>query len=221
MPLLSLHCQQNNDLAFRPSTPLQRLIHCAASRGSAGKSLSLLHLLLGRIVKKHGNRCNSENPSCPCSAEAITEALIGVADSGASIPGPQLHSILVQSLLQEPLLENAELQAVVAKFKEHTSLTFLPLLNSQESASPRRHVPALSMAGGNSLAGIVEDLGYGCTQNGAAFQDVLSQINSVNEADIASMLGMMLRTHATLNDVHGTQVHFQFHLFGHDEFSSI
>lgn len=56
------------------------------------------------------------------------------------------------------------------------------------------------------LAGVLEELGYGCTQNGAAFQDVLQQVNSVDEADIASMLGMMLRTRAGLNDPHGTQV---------------
>lgn len=67
------------------------------------------------------------------------------------------------------------------------------------------------MAGGkiqaSSLAGVLEDLGYSSTSSSAAFQDVVRQVDTVDEAAVASMIAMMMRTHDNLHDIHGTQVH--------------
>ena len=56
------------------------------------------------------------------------------------------------------------------------------------------------------LAGAVEELGYSCTQSETAFASVLKQFRGLDEAAVASLLGMMVRTHNTLEDRHGTQV---------------
>ena len=58
----------------------------------------------------------------------------------------------------------------------------------------------------SSLAGLMEDLGYGCAQTEAVFKDVLKHFPSVNEASIAQVVGMMARTNSTLGDRSGTQV---------------
>lgn len=140
----------------------------------------------------------------------VTEALAKAAASRSPIAGDQLHSLLALALAQEPLAENADLRAAAVQFEKHKGVTFLPLLNLQDqSASSSSSLP-LGMAGGqlqaSALAGVLEDLGYACTQSDAAFQDVLGQVQSVDEASVASMLGMMIRTHNSLDDRHGTQV---------------
>ena len=144
------------------------------------------------------------------SAGDITEALKRAAESNTHIAGHQLHSLLVQALAQQPLAENADLRAAAVQFERHKGITFLPLLNLQDQSTLSSSPPPLSMAGGqlqaSALAGVMEDLGYACTQSDAAFQDVLRQVQSVDESSIASMLGMMIRTHNSLNDRHGTQV---------------
>ena len=56
------------------------------------------------------------------------------------------------------------------------------------------------------LAGAVEELGYSCTQSETAFASVLKQFRGLDEAAVAGLLGMMVRTHNTLEDRHGTQV---------------
>lgn len=57
----------------------------------------------------------------------------------------------------------------------------------------------------SQLSGIVEEMGYSCTANEAAFKDVLKQVPGVNEAAVADLFGMMARTHATLADSPSTQ----------------
>lgn len=123
---------------------------------------------------------------------------------------PQLHSLLAQCLAQEPGAEDAELQAAAARFQAQPSLTFLPLLTPASEPLPLDFTPPASMAAGkvqaSTLPGVLEELGYACTQSGPAFQDVLRQVSTVDEAAVAAMLSMMIRTHDNLDDPHGTQV---------------
>ena len=145
-------------------------------------------------------------------AEAVAEALTGAADSKASISSQLLHSLLAQYVIRENPFENAELREAITKFEEHKTPTFLPLLRAEEQTVPVDLALPISMAGGttqaSSLAGVLEDLGYGCTSSSAAFKDVLRQIGAIDEAAIASVLAMMMRTHSNLTDLHGTQVNF-------------
>lgn len=55
------------------------------------------------------------------------------------------------------------------------------------------------------LAGVIADLGYGCTQTESALEDVVKQFPSVDEPAIARVLGMMVRTHTKLDDRTVTQ----------------
>ena len=57
----------------------------------------------------------------------------------------------------------------------------------------------------SQLSGIVEDFGYGCTANEAAFKDVLKQVGNVDEAAVAGLFSMMARTDAKLPDSQNTQ----------------
>ena len=57
----------------------------------------------------------------------------------------------------------------------------------------------------SQLSGIVEEMGYSCTANEAAFKDVLKQVPSVSEASVADLFSMMARTHNSLADSHSTQ----------------
>ena len=57
-----------------------------------------------------------------------------------------------------------------------------------------------------SLAGVMEELGYVCSQGKAAIGEVLAQFDGrLDEAAVAEVLAMMARTHAGLDDPHGTQ----------------
>lgn len=57
-----------------------------------------------------------------------------------------------------------------------------------------------------SLAGVMEELGYVCSQGEAAIREVLAQLDTpVDEDTVAEVLAMMARTHAGLDDPHGTQ----------------
>ena len=120
----------------------------------------------------------------------------------------------MQFLSQQPLADNAELQQAISRFEAHKNPTFLPLLKTEEQIISTELALPSSMAGGqlqaSGLAGILEDLGYNSTSSSAAFQDVLRQVDDVDEAAIAAMIGMMMRTHSTLNDLHGTQVMFTY-----------
>ena len=111
---------------------------------------------------------------------------------------------------QQSLADYAELQQAIGKFEAPKNPTFLPLLKAEEQIISTDSALPSSMAGGSlqasSLAGILEELGYSSTSSSAAFQDVLRQVDDADEAAIASMIGMMMRTHSTLNDLHGTQV---------------
>jgi len=51
----------------------------------------------------------------------------------------------------------------------------------------------------------VEDFGYGCTANEAAFKDVVQQVSTINETAVADLFSMMARTDAKLADTHSTQ----------------
>ena len=57
----------------------------------------------------------------------------------------------------------------------------------------------------SQLSGVVEEFGYGCTANEAAFQDIVKQVTAVNEAAVADLFSMMARTDAHLPDLHSTQ----------------
>lgn len=57
----------------------------------------------------------------------------------------------------------------------------------------------------SQLSGIVEEMGYSCTANEAAFKDILKQVPSVTEASVADLFSMMARTHASLADSQSTQ----------------
>lgn len=86
----------------------------------------------------------------------------------------------------------------------------LAFIRAQSTVSSRGSQQPLQMAGNlvaaAGLAGVVEELGYSCTQSEAAFTDVLKQFQALDETAVASMLGMMVRTHSNLEDRHGTQV---------------
>lgn len=43
----------------------------------------------------------------------------------------------------------------------------------------------------------MEDIGYACTSSGASFKELLSQFPKLKEQDVASILGVMSRTHTT------------------------
>ena len=58
----------------------------------------------------------------------------------------------------------------------------------------------------SQLSGVVEDFGFSCTSNEAAFKDVLKQVTIVNEAAVADLFSMMARTEGAAADTHGTQV---------------
>lgn len=142
-------------------------------------------------------------------AGSVLQAIQRAEDRGseAQIPEDQLHSLLVQVLSGQASPENAELQAAVSNLAQQRGLTFLPFLNpSPPIVSTPPHRMAGNQPPASSLAGVLEDLGYGCTQNSAAFQDVLGQVNTIDETNIASMLGMMMRTHTGHNHLHGAQV---------------
>ena len=57
----------------------------------------------------------------------------------------------------------------------------------------------------SQLCGVVEDLGYGCTANEAAFKDVLKQVSAVDEAAVADLFSMIARTEGKGADTHGTE----------------
>ena len=130
--------------------------------------------------------------------------------AAGQIPSSLQHclvlAIVSSSLLHE---SHAELEQVLSKLALGKSVTLLPLLNSagSESAAVDPAVMAVEVASATGLAGIMEDLGYACTQTESAFRDVLHQYRStLDEAVLANVLGMMARTHSNLDNRHGTQV---------------
>ena len=57
----------------------------------------------------------------------------------------------------------------------------------------------------SQLSGLVEDFGYGCTANEAAFKDVLKQVSTVDEAAVADLFSMFACTEGMPADTHSTQ----------------
>lgn len=64
---------------------------------------------------------------------------------------------------------------------------------------------AEELGAGSQLSGIIEEMGYSCTANEAAFKELLKQVSNVNEAAVADLFSMMARTHANLPDSQSTQ----------------
>lgn len=48
------------------------------------------------------------------------------------------------------------------------------------------------------ISSMMEDIGYSCAETPASFRDILSQFPDLKEADVAQILGMMSRTHSSL-----------------------
>jgi len=80
---------------------------------------------------------------------------------------------------------------------------------TQPATTPNFQINLLSMAEdvgrASQLSGVVEDFGYSCTANEAAFKDVVQQVSTINETAVADLFSMMARTDAKLADTHSTQ----------------
>ena len=56
------------------------------------------------------------------------------------------------------------------------------------------------------IAGVVEELGYGCTASEAAFKVVLDQFEVVDETALARVLGVLMREQSAAEGQSGVQV---------------
>ncbi len=90
--------------------------------------------------------------------------------------------------------------------REPTTLAFVRAQSIGSGRLQQPHPMAGGLVAAAGLAGVVEDLGYPCSQSEAAFASVLSKFPGVDESAVAGLLGMMVRTHSGLEDRHGTQV---------------
>jgi len=98
-------------------------------------------------------------------------------------------------------------QPAVDDLQSDTTLAFV---RAESTLSGRLSQPLpMDLVAAAGLAGVVEELGYPCTQNEAAFANVLKQFRGLDETAVAGLLGMMVRTHSSLEDRQGTQVWFE------------
>jgi len=87
------------------------------------------------------------------------------------------------------------------------AVTLLPLIDPPPATRTARPADmAAELKRAPSLAGVMEELGYVCSQGEAAIDEVLAQFDGrLDEATVAEVLAMMARTHAGLDDPHGAQ----------------
>ena len=115
--------------------------------------------------------------------------------------------------LTRSLIQRCRQQAGSAAPSSNTGLVvdqhMLAVAVTQPATTPNFQINLLSMAEdvgrASQLSGVVEDFGYGCTANEAAFKDVVQQVSTINETAVADLFSMMARTDAKLADTHSTQ----------------
>lgn len=111
--------------------------------------------------------------------------------------------------------QHARLQAAASQrlSSDAHAFTLLPLIKRGSTSNPAasrgldtRADMAAELQRAPILAGVMEELGYVCSQGEAAIREVLAQLDAPVDVDtVAEVLAMMARTHAGLDDPHGTQ----------------
>jgi hypothetical protein len=70
--------------------------------------------------------------------------------------------------------------------------------NSKEKEFTKPDPLLAEIVGTCNIANMMEDLGYACCETPASFKELLAQFPEIKETDVAQILGMLARTHSSL-----------------------
>jgi CCR4-NOT transcription complex subunit 1 len=127
-----------------------------------------------------------------------------------SLPESVLHSLLYFFKTHEGFAkQEANVMRALTKHNP-TPLSVLPLTEAGASANARiEHIPRITpdpnvlltkVANSCRVADLLEDLGYSCCSSIATLKEVLQQFPALREADVASIVALMVRTYSGLED---------------------